>query len=261
MLSFLNLQPRRKHYLPASTVFHIDATVPASYPGSGQTWTNIINAPSDGLAKSAYDFWIGRDNTANSEDLTFSSNKFISDGGDLAEIKSTTDFIRNQFRSDLTNSWWSAAAFLIASASASQTFYGSTNASSVPGWRIEANTTPLMRLVRSDGTQNLATSLHNITSFIGLPVLHVFTWNNGTRGYKSALNSRTFTVSGTAAETTQTAANTGKLNFGSANHGTQKMLSGSELYGFAMGTGPLTNADLSKIVDFFNSLHRRPYVV
>lgn len=260
MLSFLNPQPPRKLYLPASTVFHIDASVQASYPGSGQTITNLINIPADGSAKSAYDFWNGRDNTANSEDLAFSSNKFVSDGGDFAEIKATTDFIRNQFRSDLTNSWWSAAAFMIASAAATQTFYGSTNASTLAGWRIEANTTPLMRFVRSDGTQNITTSLHNITTFVGHPVLHVFTWDNGTRGYKSALNSRTFTLTATATSATQTSANTGKLNFGCANHGTQKISSGSELYSIAMGIGALTNTDLSKIVDFFNNLHRRTYV-
>lgn len=250
---------RRKYSLPPSTVFQIDAGVASSYPGSGQTWANMREHPADGSVKTAYDFWLGRDNTANSEDPAFSVNKFISDGGDFCEIKTTTDFIRNQFRSDLTNSWWSAAAFFIASASASQSFYGSTNASTLPGWRIEANTTPLMRLVRSDGTQNFPTSLHNISSLIGHAVLHVFTWDNGTRGYKSALNSRIFNVSGTAAAATQTSPNTGKFNFGGANHGTQKMLSGSELYGMAMGIGPLSNTDLAGIVDYYNALHRRPY--
>lgn len=254
-----NARRRPKFFLPQATVFQIDAAIPASYPGTGQTWANVRKHPADGLAQTAYDFWLGRDTNANTDDPTFSVNKFISDGGDFSELKTNTAFVNNLFRTNQTNSWWVAAAFKLGSVSATQTIYGNTNGSTTPGWRIEVNATPVMRFIRADGTQNLTTNLHSMTGKAGTPLLHIFSWNNATRAYKSALNSRTFTLTGTAVTATQTAANNGKLNFGSANHGTAKVSNGSELYGFAMGIGPLTNTDLAGIVKYYNALHGRAY--
>ncbi|QQG36809.1 MAG: hypothetical protein HYS17_03295 [Micavibrio aeruginosavorus] len=261
LFPFNSPNPRRRARprLPASTVFQIDASLSASYPGSGQTWLNVWKKPADGLAQSAYDFWLGRDTNATTDDPAFSTNKFILDGGDYAEVKNTQDFFRNQVRTDLTNAWWCAAAFMISSTASQQTILGTTNASSNRGWRFDHNTTPNMRFIRADGSTNHTTNLHNLSGKIGIPLLHVFSWNNQNQTYKSALNSRIFTASGAATNVPITQQNPGKFNFGSANHGTQKLLNGSELYGMAMGVGLITNDDLAAIVNYFNFLHNRPY--
>jgi len=39
----------------ASAVFDLDATQSASYPGTGTTWANLVTAPADGSAQTAYD--------------------------------------------------------------------------------------------------------------------------------------------------------------------------------------------------------------
>lgn len=255
LTSFAGITP---HNLPPSTVFQIEASSPASYPGSGQSFFNIWEHPADGSAKSAYDFWLGRDNTVTTDDPTFVTNKFTADGGDIFEIKSTTSFLSNLIRTDLTNSWWSAAAFLAATSGAVQTLYGTSNGSNVPGWRVDINATPNIRLIRADGTLNNTNNLQNMTGLIGIPVLHVFVWDNSTQNYKTAINSKTFST-GAATAFPQTNSNTGKLNLGGANHGSQKISAGSELYGMAMGTGTLSNADLAVIVNYYNALHGRIY--
>lgn len=257
-LSCLNNDYRARR-LPPSTVFQIDAAIPASYPGSGQTWFNVCKRPADGLAQSAYDFWLGRDGLSGTDEPTFSANKFTLDGGDFAEVKNTQDFFRNQIRTDLTNSWWVASAYMIASAASTQSILGTTNGATTHGWRFDHNTTPNLRFTRTDGTVNQANNLHSLSGKIGIPLLHVFTWNNESQSYKSALNSRIFTVSATAANLPSTQQNPGKFNFGSANHGTQKLLNGSELYGMAMGIGSVNDKMLSSIVDYYNSLHKRTY--
>ncbi len=91
------------------------------------------------------------------------------------------------------------------------------------------------------------------------PMLHVLTWDNGTRNFKSAINSRIFTMNGTAAALPSITPNNGKFNFGGANHGTQKLGNGCELYGMAMGIGNLTNLDLTAMVNYYNALHGRTY--
>lgn len=249
------------HGLPPSTVFQLDAALASSYPGSGQTWANIRERPADGSAKTAYDFWLGRDVNATTDDPTFDANKFTLDGGDYAELKTNTAFFNNQMRSDLTNAWWCVAALKYVSLNMAQTFYGNTNGSNVAGWRLDCNSSsnPTFRLTRSDGTQNVTTNLHMIGAYVGVPILHAFTWDNGTRNYKSAINSRSFTVSGTATSLPSTTSNNGKFNFGGANHGTSKLGNGCELYGMAMGVGNLTNLDLTAIVNYYNALHGRTY--
>jgi len=258
---FAQGQTRIIHGLPPSTVFQLEASLAASYPGSGQTWANTRERPADGSAKTAYDFWIGQNNTANTDDPTFSTNKFTLDGGDFAEIKANTAFFNNMMRSDLTNAWWCVTALRYASVSMAQTFYGTTNGSNVAGWRVDCNnsTNPTLRLTRSDGTQNLTTNLQTIGAFVGVPMLHVLTWDNGTRNFKSAINSRIFTTNGTAAALPSITPNNGKFNFGGANHGTQKLGNGCELYGMAMGIGNLTNLDLTAMVNYYNALHGRTY--
>lgn len=261
LFPFNSINPRRRARprLPASTVFQIDASLPASYPGSGQTWFNVWKKPADGLAQSAYDFWMGRDGNTGTDDPAFSANKFILDGGDFAEVKTTQDFFRNQIRTDLTNAWWVASTFLISSTASIQSILGTTNGATTRGWRFDHNATPTLRFVRTDGATNQANNLHNLTGKVGIPLLHVFTWDNKTQSFKSALNSRAFTVTATAANLPTTQQNPGKFNFGSANHGTQKLLSGSELYGMAMGVGSLTNDGLATIVNYYNFLHQRAY--
>ena len=60
--------------LLTGAVFDLDATMLASYNGSGQTWANMIAAPADGSAKTAGDFYRGVNGTATATDPTFTGS-------------------------------------------------------------------------------------------------------------------------------------------------------------------------------------------
>jgi hypothetical protein len=50
--------------LVSSCVFDLDATIAASYSGSGQTWSNLETTPADSEAQTAYDFYLGADSSS-----------------------------------------------------------------------------------------------------------------------------------------------------------------------------------------------------
>jgi hypothetical protein len=58
----------------SGAVFDLDATIAASYGGSSQTWANLINAPADGTAKTAGDFYRGVNGMATATDPTFTGS-------------------------------------------------------------------------------------------------------------------------------------------------------------------------------------------
>lgn len=72
-----------------STCFHLDATDADSYPGSGQTWANLIASPADGSGQTDFDVWRGGSSSASTDDPTFNGTAGDSaaywsfDGGDF----------------------------------------------------------------------------------------------------------------------------------------------------------------------------------
>lgn len=79
----------------ASNVFDLDARLTDSYPGTGETWFNLNPSPADGDTQSNLDFWLGKNGSAGTDDPTFSTNKFTTDGGDCFSLKSNTGASRN----------------------------------------------------------------------------------------------------------------------------------------------------------------------
>lgn len=78
----------------ASAVADLDATIASSYT-SGQTFANLVTAPADGAAQTAYDFWLGTNNGSAANDPTFATDKFTLDGGDWFTIKANTTLVNN----------------------------------------------------------------------------------------------------------------------------------------------------------------------
>lgn len=54
-----------------SVCAELDATIEASYPGTGQTWASLTAAPADGSSQTDWDAWLGLDGTADSADPGF----------------------------------------------------------------------------------------------------------------------------------------------------------------------------------------------
>lgn len=247
-----------------SVVFDLDATQPSSYPGSGQSWNNLVQNPADGSARSAYNFWLGLDATVTTNDPTFTGPQatsqayFACDGDDQTIIQSNANaFIQNTFRTDLTNEWWVAIAFQLGTIGVSQNLAGNSNGSTVRGWRFDVNATNSLRFTRADGVTSVSTTFAG-TLAASTPYLFVMTYKNDTLAINSAINSRTFTNT-TGAVLANTVANAGEMAFGSARTSTTRIAAGGRLYGISMGNTGLTNAQLSALVDFYNRRHGRVY--
>lgn len=51
----------------SSCCVDLDSTILASYSGSGQTWSNIVPTPADGTTQTGYDFYLGIDESGDSD--------------------------------------------------------------------------------------------------------------------------------------------------------------------------------------------------
>ena len=103
----------------SSAICDLDATILASYDGSGQIWANLIASPADGESQTAYDFFLGADGSVASDDPTFTGRAgdaaahFLYDGGDKNNLASgvNTNFINDMHKTTGGNVWWIAVAF------------------------------------------------------------------------------------------------------------------------------------------------------
>lgn len=78
----------------SSCVFDIDITQSGCYDGS-QTLSNLVSSPADGSNQSDYDFYLGADASASSDDPTINNNatqsaEIVFDGGDLCGLKASS---------------------------------------------------------------------------------------------------------------------------------------------------------------------------
>lgn len=113
--------PNMQDIIPSAN-FDVDATVEASYGGSGQTFANLVVAPADGVASQTdYDFNLGADSGSSTDDPTFTGSAgdsgayFLHDGGDFFRLAAAnTAWLENLFKdmsgtSSGTTGWFSAA--------------------------------------------------------------------------------------------------------------------------------------------------------
>lgn len=81
-----------------SACFELDATLPDSYGGTGQVWSNVTAAPADGSARTAYNFYLGADGNVTAADPSFNgvagtSGAYWSfDGGDAFKLAGAEGF-------------------------------------------------------------------------------------------------------------------------------------------------------------------------
>lgn len=98
----------------------LDATIAASYGGTGQTWANLTTSPADGAGRTDYDFFLGADGSATTDDPTFTGSAgdpaayFALDGGDYFQSKtfSAMTTLFNLHKSGTSGQqWWVAMAY------------------------------------------------------------------------------------------------------------------------------------------------------
>lgn len=260
--------PRKNNNIPLSLspVFDIDATLAASYPGSGQTLANLVQAPSDGSLRSAYDFVLGANSTVSTDDPTFTGTPgnpaayLACDGGDYVSLQPGTipAWLNNIYNIAAADKYTIINCFQYGGAGAGFLYLsGNTTSSTAIGMRLQFTNTGVMQLVGANGSSSAVASLHS-GLVAGTNYLHVLTYDAATKSYKSALNSLSFTVSGTLSGSDGSSPSTTRYGFGSSGGG-NPVISGTRLYAHAGLRSIIADSDLARLVKMYNTRHGRVY--
>ena len=258
----------------SSTCCDLDATISASYAGSGQTWANLIASPADTAAQTAYDFYLGINNTATTDDPTFtgsagsSSAYFAMDGGDYFTLKSLTSSVPtfwNLARS--SQQFWFAYAFRTPTTgtwSATQGFFGNAWTTTNVGTLYYSTTAePAIFGIANDvgaNTQTVApnSTFLNSTDYLCIISVDTSTGTNNVRSWVNATTASTF--SKTWATTTNDP--DGNFHIGAlSNAGTVQGIAqnGVRIYHFSCGNAFINDTTAAAIVSHLNTRHGRTY--
>lgn len=133
--------------IAASCVFDLDATMEASYGGSGTTWSNLVATPADGSAQTAYNFTFG-DGANSATYPTFngtagdSAAYFSFDGGDYFTCAETiTAFTENVSKTTGGQPFTAVMCYQVFDSGVDQTILanGGNSAGSEIGYRFGQN--------------------------------------------------------------------------------------------------------------------------
>lgn len=253
-----------------STCFHLDATDADSYPGSGQTWANLIDTPADGSGQTDFDVWRGGSSSASTDDPTFNGTAGDSaaywsfDGGDYflstAGSSQSPGFLNELHKTWQANGFWLATAWRQGSGNHYHFSNSSNNADN--GFRIINNTDLIIVYRYRAGSTVQSSILVNSTNYFanGTDYLAIITMNAARNNIRWWIKSRTATDTTPPSWSSITADSTQKhaldVNYPSVSSYT---VSGARKYAFAGGNDYIDSTAAGKIFDFFNTQHGRTY--
>lgn len=238
----------------SSVVFDADATIPASYPGSGQVWFNLTSTPADGGVKSAYDLRFGNSESVATNDPTFTGAAMSFDGGDFFQNRNAFtagSFMRSFHKTTGGSNFWQAFSFR--QTTLGGRFFNSQDVT--PGWNL-FHASGKMRCLQSDGSTN---------SFKDMGTLSANTWTLFIVSHSHSQNlTRAWCNSLTAEEVshtfiTTTADSTDRQYIGTINTGFGWLTSGTLMRSFAMGNAFLDNTKAAQIYAHLGARHGGAY--
>lgn len=251
-----------------------DATKAASYTTTdAQTLHNRVAAPADGVSQTAYDLYLGVDNTAAGDDPTFSGTpgdkaaKFTTDGARLFQLiganagtlidklpqtgANATDFtIVMAFKAPTTL----AAADLCGTRGAG----GAANPGSI---RIGLNASGTVVLNQRTSTDQSATSSTTGTKVVAGATTLVGVAHRASDGaYRIWINSATAANTGTLAFAASSSGSTNKFNILRAGGNLGNLVgAGAEFYAAELFNTFLDDAAMAQVVAYLNYAHNRTY--
>lgn len=245
----------------SSCVFDLDATQSASYGGSGQVWANLVSAPADGSAQTAYDFTLGNTTSTASDDPAFNGSAgsasayFSVDGGDLFRLGGNTTFINSLHKTTGGSDFWIAAAFRFVSSGSVQELFSDRGSSNTGiSWRISMSEN-LSVQQRGDSASVTCTDtvpLGNGADHVGIVSVSA---SGSVRFWLNSATKTTNTITYNA--TTADAGNT--LALASNGAGGSRLANGSRIYAYSMGNSFLDDAQTAQILALYEARHGRDY--
>lgn len=250
----------------ASTVFDLDATQAASYPGSGTTWANLVTAPADGSAQTAYDFYTGNGSTSTTYP-TFNGSAgsaaayWSFDGGDRFDIKATTALLQKAHRTDVATPITFVMALNLSSSNFQYLFgHGAGTSANSYGFRFP-NSTAGNELVSVFSRTNSTNTSYDVIPTDNVPVstdaIIMISLNRAAGTGKWWVNSATGT-SYTPSASASTADAEGIFQIG-AFGGSSSLLSGAKLYSFAVLNETIDDTKAAAIIAALEARHGRDY--
>lgn len=254
-----------------STIFDLDATIAASTDGASQTWSNLIAAPADGAAQSAYDFYRGADAGVSTDDPAFNGSAGGSaaywsvDGGDYfnTTLGTNTDFLKKLHKDDVYD-WWLAVAFRTPSSfgNTHNGLFGSIGNGSLNGIRLlYLATSDVIRLNRCTTAGTVNTDVVGTGAIAtSTDYLLIVSFQKNTLALKAWLNARTASFSGASSALTSPGDCASPHNvMAGGNGGGNAASSGFRCYGISMGAEFLDDARAGLILNHYNARHGRFY--
>ena len=247
-----------------STVFDLDATIAASYGGSGTTWSNLVASPADGAAKTDYDFYTG-DGATSSTYPTFNGTAgnaaayWSFDGGDYFRKKDgvITDFLQRIHNYGLAGKgFWAVWAGNIPTPASIASVFSTSDAAS-EGCLLQILTSTGYGRIRRRHSGG-GSSMDSTVSVTGSNKLVIVSFNNETGAFRYWINSTTVTSNGTNT-TVSSAASTGVPVIGAETDFGGALPNASRLYSFAMGNEYLDDNKAAIIIAHLNARHSRTY--
>lgn len=242
-----------------SVVASVCCDLDGAFYTSGQTWENQIESPADGAAQTDYDFYLGADGSASTDDPTFDTDKFTFDGGDHFQIVSGNTPLLDDWHHNASGSdWWIAMAFQLNSVTGQQ-FLFATNYGAVAadGAHIRANGTDVRLVLNDDGTIDNQV-IESAALSTGTDYLLIVSADKSTGSVRSWLNtttasSHTYTFQ-TAGSASHAAARIGK-----DTNNTNPIANGGIAYHFSAGNEYLDNTKAAAIFAHLEARHGRDY--
>lgn len=247
-----------------SVLCDLDATIAASYPGTGVTWANLIAAPADGSAQTAYDFYRG-DGSTSTTYPTFTGTAgdaaayFAHDGGDYFRLKSGTNtpFLRDMHKTTGGSDFWIAAAFYTPAADSNidgimNTQLNATN----PGFRFVHSASETISLIQrgASNASNSGTAVlaGNAAHLVIVSHSHA---QNKTRHWADSVTAEELDHSFNATTT-----DASSVTYLAAALGTTNLMgNGGRFYSLAFGNAYLDNARAAAIIAHLEARHGRDY--
>jgi len=248
----------------ASAVADLDATIVESYT-SGQTFANLVTAPADGTAQTAYDFWLGTDSGSAANDPTFATNKFTLDGGDWFTIKANTTLINDLHKTTggLPHTFFIAGKFTArGGAAVGQAIYGTGGRSSAKHGTAVGNGffgTANNYQRNCSGAVFVDSDTQGGADFAdGTFKVLAFTFNPTTRATKAYINSATPYTSSVNTYTSSTNASDA-LQVGAGGAADSPLTSGAEIKAFGMCNAVISDAEFTAIRNEYIARHGAIY--
>jgi len=236
----------------ANVVAEWDATLLASYPGTGTSWKNIASTPADGSAQSAYDLTLSG--------LTFTGTAndpaayFLSAGLGSAVIGSNTPFLRDLHKTAGGSNYGMILFFETPTTPSTSPILSTHTTSSQNGIEIALDTGVRHRQGYGSGNVSDTGGTISTNTLIALCIGHDHAVNQSYR----AINTRTGTTSAHTFSATTTDANQ-PLTIFARTPSVAQMPTGSKLKSAVLLNTYPTNAIVSAILDIKNIVHNNVY--